>query len=103
LSRKAIHDNARVAQSQDTFNERNNGYLDRYRKAKVRVSELEDMKRARKTKNLILDGFIREIESRPLVITEFDDRLWAVAVDRVTVMADGGLMFRFKNGSEVAG
>jgi hypothetical protein len=50
---------------------------------------------------LVLDGFIREIESRPLVITEFDDRLWAVAVDRVTVMADGGLMFRFKNGSEV--
>jgi site-specific DNA recombinase len=65
LSRKAIHDNARVVQSQDEFNERNNGYLDRYRKAMDRVSELEDKKRARKTKNLILDAFIREIESRP--------------------------------------
>ena len=101
LSRKAIHDNARVAQSQDEFNERNNGYLDRYRKAMDRVSELEDMKRARKTKNLILDAFIREIESRPLVIDEFDDRLWTVAIDRVVVTADGGLSFRFKDGSEV--
>ena len=52
-------------------------------------------------KAVILDGFIREIVSRPLVITEFDERLWVVAVDRVTVMADGGLTFRFKDGSEV--
>jgi len=103
LSRKAIHDNARVAQSQDEFNERNSGYLDRYHKAKDRVSEIEDLRKARKTKNLILDGFIREIESRPLVIDEFDERLWTVAVDRVTVMVDGGLTFRFKDGSDIAG
>ena len=101
LSRKAIHDNARVAQSQDEFNERNNGYLDRYRKAMDRVSELEDQKRARNTKNLILDAFIRGIESQPLVIDEFDERLWAVAIDRVTVIADGEFTFRFKDDSEV--
>ena len=85
----------------DPPNERNNGYLDRYRKAIDRISELEDQKKARKTKNLILDTYIRGIESQPLVIDGFDDRLWVVAIDRVTVMADGGLTFRFKDGSEI--
>ena len=64
------------------------------------VSELEDKKRARNTKNLILDGFIREIEFRLLVIDEFDDRLWAVIVDRVIVTADGRLTLRFKDGTD---
>ena len=50
---------------------------------------------------MILDGFIREIEFRPLVIDEFDERLWAVAIDRVTVIANGGLVFKFKDGSEI--
>ena len=66
-----------------------------------RASELKDKKRARK-KNMILDALIREIESRLLVIDEFDERLWTVAVDRVIVTADGGLTFRFKDGSEIA-
>lgn len=51
---------------------------------------------------MILDALIREIESRLLVIDEFDERLWTVAVDRVIVTADGGLTFRFKDGSEIA-
>ena len=101
LSRKAIHDNARVAQSQEKFNERNNGYLDRYRKAMDCVSELDDKKRDRKTKYLIFDAFIREIASRPLVIDEFDERLWTEAIDRVIVTMDGRLNFRFKDGSQV--
>lgn len=54
-----------------------------------------------KAKNLILDAFIQRIESLSLVIEESDDRLWAVAVDRVIVTAEGGLTFRFKDGSEV--
>jgi hypothetical protein len=37
LSRKAIYENARTAQSQTDFNERNNGYLERHRQATARV------------------------------------------------------------------
>ena len=64
-------------------------------------SNYREMKRVRKTKNLILDGFIRGIESRPLVIDEFSDRLWAVAVDRVIVAENSVLTFKFKDGSQV--
>jgi site-specific DNA recombinase len=101
LSKKSIYENARVAVSQDEWAERNNRYLERHRKATERVTELEALKRERQSKNLLLETFIRGIESRPLVIEKFDEQLWAVAVDTVTVLLDGKLVFRFKDGTEV--
>jgi site-specific DNA recombinase len=101
LLRKAVYENARIAQNQDEFNERNNRYWERHRKATERFNQLEEMKRERQAKSLSLGTFIRELESSPSVVEEFDERLWAVAVDKVTVTKDGKLHFRFKDGTEV--
>ncbi|MDR1953720.1 MAG: recombinase family protein [Clostridiales Family XIII bacterium] len=101
LSRKAINENARVAQDQEAWTKRNNGYLERHRIASERVGELEDLKQERSTKKLTLDAFICELESRQLAVDEFDERLFAVAVDIVKVRGDGQLAFRFKDGTEI--
>ncbi len=101
LSRKAIYENARTALSQSEWSERNGGYLERHRRATERVDELETMKRERLGKGKMLEGFIRDIEKRPDVLTEFDEALWLAVVDRVEVGRDGGMRFRFRNGVEV--
>jgi len=46
---------------------------------------------------LTLERFIREIETRLLVIEEFDEKLWVVAVEKVTVHRNGRLEFVFKD------
>jgi len=43
------------------------------------------------------------ITTSPQVLTEFDKKLWTAAIDRVTVMLDDKLVFRFKDGTEVDG
>ncbi len=101
LSRKAIYENARTAQSQNAFNERNDGYLERHRKATERIDELETAKRERLAKGKTLDRFIADIEKRPLALTEFDETFWLTTVDRVTVGIDGEMAFRFRNGTEI--
>jgi site-specific DNA recombinase len=98
LTRKSIYENARFAVNQDEFNERHQGYMERHRIATEQVAELEDQRRNRQNKSLILDGFIREIEIRPLVIKEFDEKLWSLTVDKVMVHRDGRLEFTFKDG-----
>jgi len=103
LSRKAIFENARTAQDQAEFNERNNGYLERLRLAHERMDELEAEKRRRQHKARILGTFIRGLESSPQALTEFDEKVWATSIDRVTVMPDGKLVFRFMDGTEVEG
>ena len=101
LSRKAIYENARTAQNQSGFNERNNGYLDRHRQATERVDELEAMKRNRIAKSKTLDAFIRDIEKRPLALAEWDEALWLAVIDQVMVSTDSTMTFQFRNGSEI--
>jgi DNA invertase Pin-like site-specific DNA recombinase len=101
LCKKAIYENARVTMKQEEWSERNNSYLERHRKATERVAELEKLKCERQNKSLMLETFIKGIESRPLVLEIFDDKLWAVAVEKVKVMPDGRVVFSFKDGTQI--
>ena len=101
LSRKAIYENARSVVDQKEWTERNNAYLERHRKASERVDELESAKRERLGKAKIIEGFIKDIGSRPLVIAEFDEKLWLALIDTATVARDGTIVFRFRNGMEI--
>lgn len=100
ISRKAIYENAHVAINQEEWQERNNGYLEMHRKALEQVARIEKLKRERQNKFLMLETFIKGIESRPLVLEEFDEKLWMVAVDTVTVQTSGKLIFKFKDSLE---
>ena len=62
---------------------------------------MEATKRERLDKTKTIDGFIKDIKSRPLVITEFDEKLWLAVIDTVMVAQDGTMAFKFKNASEI--
>ena len=101
LIRKAIYENARFAINQDEFNERYKGYMERHRIAKERVAELEAILIKRREKHKILESFIRDIKTRPLLIEEFDEKLWSAVIDKVMVLVDGRLEFCFKDCTRV--
>ena len=44
---------------------------------------------------------MHNLEARGDVLDEFDERLWMVVIDKVTVMSDGRLVFTFKDGTVV--
>jgi hypothetical protein len=52
---------------------------------------------------LLLEAFIKDIETRPLVVDDFDEKLWLATVNKVTVLSDGKLVFCFKDGTEIEG
>jgi len=101
LTRKSIYENARFAINQDEFNERHKVYMERHRVATERVAELEDQRRNRQNKSLILDGFIQEIETRPLVIDEFDEKLWLAVIDKVIIHDANDIHFTFRDGTVI--
>jgi len=101
LTRKSIYENARFGVNQDEFNERHQGYMERHLEATERVTELEDKQRNRQNKSLTLERFIREIETRPLVIDEFDERLWLAAIDKVIVHGADDIQFNFRDGTSI--
>lgn len=101
LSRKAIYENAHTAINQEDWYERNNNYLERHKKATERAAEHQSIKRQRQSKNHILESFIRNLEENSEAMDAFDERLWMVMVDRVTVLPNSKVIFRFKDGTEI--
>lgn len=53
--------------------------------ASERVNELEELKRERHRISLLLDGFIQNLAACENVLENFDERIWAAAIDKVVV------------------
>ncbi len=103
LSRKVIREIGHSAEGPDEQRQRSEGYLERHRLATDRVTELERMKRQRKSRARILETFISGITAGPQILTEFDEKLWITTVDQVTVTLEDRFVFRFKDGTEIEG
>lgn len=96
LARKAI-----LTEASETSTDEGNPYLQKLDKARKHQAELEESKGEKQNKSRLLDSFIRNIERDEKSINDFDDRLWAAVVNKVTVQPDGTLLFRFKDGTEI--
>lgn len=73
----------------------------RYEGAKSRLETMLTRKAEREAKADQIGAFMFELAERDEPITEFDDRLWLAVIDTVTAHADGRLVFKFQNGTEV--
>ena len=73
----------------------------RYNAALERRDRLLEQIEAGKRKSRALAAFIATLKKQPLVQEEWNERLWITILDTATVMADGRIVFRFKDGSEI--
>lgn len=101
LTRKCIEETSSVAQDQNEYTARYNSYVDRYEKAKARYDSLAAERREKQEKAKAIDRFIHTVESREVLLSEFDPCLWLATVENVTVMSDGKMKFHFFDGTEI--
>jgi len=101
LVKVCIQENATSAQSQEEYAKKYNGLLARYEKATARLTELSAEKERKRDQDREIRLFIEELKKKPLVLEEWDERLWVAILDRATVFRDGRIVFRFKSGSEI--
>ncbi len=103
LARKCIDENARTAQDQTEFLSKYQGLEERFNTVKEEIDRLEAERVSREAKGQQFRIFINAVEKQNGELTEFSDRLWLAVIDIVTVMPDGRLVFRFRNGMELEG
>ena len=101
LMKAHVKKNASVAQSQETYALEAERIEERYHTAlgHYTVLEAERDKRVRKSKELVT--FIEMLKKQPLVVTQWDERLWIALLDTATVHQDGKIAFRFKSETEI--
>lgn len=103
LTKRCIEENSLQAINQEEYLKRYNGYCERYASIKNKIETLENEKNKRKAKEIEIGGFMYELTEYEETITEFDEQLWMMVIDKAIVHQDGRLVFVFRNGCEIEG
>ena len=101
LTRRCINDNSAEARDQGEYDKRYNSYVERYEQAKARYDDLSEERQKKLRKAAAIDNFINELRKRENLITEFDNRLFLITVEKIIVKRNRKLEFVFKNGTSV--
>lgn len=65
------------------------------------LKALQSKKASRLSRKDLLDGMIRQLTEQDMTVTAFDEKLWRIMVENVTVGTDGELTFLFRNGMKI--
>ena len=96
-----IRRNATKTQKQDEYNEQYEKYEQKSYEIKKDISAVQAKIARRLSRKELLDAMMRELETADLTLPEFDEKLWRIMVENVTVGLDGEMLFKFRNGIEV--
>ena len=97
LTKRCIAENSQMAQNQEEYAARYNGFVERYEKAKAQLEQLRTTKDAREAQAEAIGAFMFEMQELD-TINEFDEKLWLTIIDTVTVHTDGRMTFEFQGG-----
>ena len=101
LVKACVKENASSAQSQADYTKKYNALVKRYEKATKRAEALSAERTRKQDRDRELRLFIESIKEQPLVLEEWNERLWVGLLEKATVYHDGRMKFEFKNGTEI--
>ena len=96
-----IKENAMRPQGKDFYKKRMAEYDKQKAAVESRLKDLQSQKAARLSRKELLDGLVKILEESEILIDKFDERLWRLMVEKVTVDTDGKLTFTLRNGMEI--
>ena len=101
MVKACVKENSASAQSQAEYTKKYNELVKRYEKATKRVDELSAERTQKQDRDREFRLFIESIKEQPLVLEEWNERLWVGLLEKATVFHDGRMVFEFKNGTEI--
>ena len=101
MVKTAVKENASTAQPQKAYLKKYEALTERYEKAAAELERLQTERTSRTQQDKKIALFIRTFKKLPDTMTEWDDTIWTVMVEKAIVHRDGGITFMFKNGTEI--
>ena len=96
-----INENARTVQNQKEYEAKYEAAMKQYTETESKRKETAEKISNLMTRRKKIERFIEEIRKFPETVTEFDDMLWNVLVESLTVEKER-MIFRFYSGLEIA-
>lgn len=101
LVENLIATNSKEAMPPEEFQAKYDEYDKEHQRLLEAVERDDSLIREKNAKAKYLQAFVHELESRPLVLDEWDDDVWSYLIDKATVNRDGTMTFLFRNGKEI--
>lgn len=101
LVKAAIKENAVTAQSQEAYLEKYESLTKKYETAMAELDHLQNLRTLRSQKDKAMALYIRTLKKQPAVLSEWNDTLWTVMVEKAIVHRNGEIKLMFYNGTEV--
>ena len=101
MAQNAVERNARVAQDQEKYQKQYDELINRYDAMKEEYRQLCERIEKRQTRYEQLGQFVQELKGRENLLTEFDQPLWCLLVDKIVVKNKEDITVVFKDGTEI--
>ena len=102
LVRAVVKENASTAQSQEAYLKRYETLTLQYEVVTGDLERLQKERIFRSQQDKSMALFIRTFKRQPEVLTDWDDTVWTMMVEKAIVHRDGRITFVFYNGTEIA-
>ena len=96
-----IQENATTPLPQDAYLEKYNSLAKRYEAATRLYKKLEAERTLREQQSKAIGLFVRQLKKQPSILTEWNDTIWTVMVEKGIVYPNGHIKFVFYNGTEM--
>ena len=96
-----VRENASTVQSQETYVIKYNELTRRYETASTELEWMKEQRTLREQQDKAMALFIRTLKKQPEVMTDWDDTIWTVMVEKAVIHRDGTISFVFYNGAEI--
>lgn len=101
LVKAAVKENATTAQSQESYYKKYETLTKRYEAAAAELERLQNLRSIRSQKDKAMALYIRTLKKQPTVLSEWNDTLWTVMVEKAIVHRNSEITFVFYNGTKV--
>lgn len=100
LMQKYVEENTHAALDQEEYLRRYGALLERYEAVKVGLARIAGQRQERAAKRGNVLRFLEKLEQSNL-LTDFDEALWYITMDTVTVHSEHEILFAFKDGTKL--
>lgn len=101
LIRRCVEENAHVSIKPEVYEEKYRSLIERYDEARQKLDTYQDELSSRTVKRERIEAFLRELEEKKALVTEFDEGLWNTMVESMTVYSYDNIVFEFKDGTKI--
>jgi len=98
LLRRLIAENAHKVMDQEEYSRRKTALQERYETTQQKIAFLEKQCNEQKVHREQLGAFLDMVAERQDLLEEFDEHLWRMTVETMTIYSKEKMVFRFKGG-----